>query len=137
MLHVHGIFFIGIISSFLNSIKASDLDNFDCHEFLCYPKDNDPEKFPKDVLVYFDIESEGQGEAMNQVDDHHMMIIFEPVIFVAWRDPSLRLPSNTSNVEWEDLPDFLLKKIWYPKVSVEHKTPRKSDYHDPGKMCKS
>ena len=116
-----------------DSVIASD--NLVCHEKICYPKDyHNLPKLPKDATVYFDFEP--NGAEMKKVDDIEMMITFAPETMMIWNDPRLRLPTNVTVLEWAKLPDELLKKIWYPKVTVEDKTPRISPYHDPGNMCR-
>ena len=118
-----------------DTVLASDTDNLNCYENICYPKEyqNNP-KMPKDVTVYFDFEM--TGAEMKKVDDNEMMITFAPDIIMIWNDPRLRLPSNATFLEWAKLSDELLEKIWYPKVTVEDKTPRASSFQDMGKTCK-
>ena len=76
------------------------------------------------------------AEALNKVDDHQMMITFEPKVFMIWKDPSVTFPSNSSfgGATVKQLSDSMLDKIWLPRITIEHATPRKNSYHDPGKI---
>ena len=125
--------FMLMVSLTFDAVIASD--NLVCHEKVCFPKDyHNLPKLPKDVTVYFDFEP--NGAEMKKVDDNEMMITFAPETMMIWNDPRLGLPTNVTVLEWAKLPDELLEKIWYPKVTVEDKTPRISPYHDLGNMCR-
>ena len=111
---------------------------FNCDENLCLSKNYDlskPPYYPQGLsTVNFAMMS--QSSAVKKVDDHSMMILFEPEIVLAWGDPRIAVPTLTDGDHFY-LPDSTMDQIWTPKITVLNCAKRSQQpYRDPGKYSK-
>ena len=109
-----------------------------CDENLCLSETYDLSKPPYYTqgvsTVNFAMMS--QSSAVKKVDDHSMMILFEPEIVLAWGDPRIAVPSLTDGDHFY-LPDSTMDQIWTPKITVSNRAKRSQEpYRDPGKYSK-
>ena len=123
-----------ILHLMASTIVDSLEDEYICYETLCHPENYDPNEIPEGIKVHTNfLQAE---DALKQVDDHEMVITFEPHIVMVWKDPRLRLRLNISQEDGTELPDAMLNKIWTPKLTVEHLTSKNDQDPDPGKVGK-
>ena len=111
---------------------------FNCDENLCLSKNYDlskPPYYPQGVsTVNFAMMS--QSSAVKNVDDHSMMILFEPEIVLAWGDPRIAVPTLADGDHFY-LPDSTMDQIWTPKITVSNRAKRSQEpYRDPGKYSR-
>ena len=87
---------------------------------LCLPKDFDPRGIPKSANVHMsfvDLAEKNYADTFKAIDDHKMIITFEPVLIMAWQDSRVKVTSEVDNVTI--VPVSMLDLIWRPKVTVE------------------
>ena len=56
--------------------------------------------------------------AVKKVNEHEMVVTYEPWILLLWQDPRLRFREVP---KFQVMPDEMSGKIWMPKITVENK----------------
>ena len=98
--------------------KGSDKDGYLCGPagYVCYPA-NYTRGLPKqqnDLTLYTAVIS--ADTAVKQVNEHEMVLTYEPHILLIWQDPRLKF---FNIIERQIMPDEMADKIWIPKIAVE------------------
>ena len=98
--------------------KSSDKDGYLCGPagYVCYPT-NYTRGLPQQqdyLTLYTNVIS--ADTAVKQVNEHEMVLTYEPYVLLMWQDPRLKFFNIT---EHEILPDEMADKIWIPKIAVE------------------
>ena len=126
-------FFIYLEHTALGFINES---NYTCHHgILCHPKDYDPSEMPSaGVKVYVNIR---QDNALKKVDDKEMVLTFKPVVVLVWKDPRMRVIKQLKLRKPQFLPDTMLSKIWYTKLTVANRIMREDTDTDLGAQSES
>ena len=87
--------------------------------YVCYPSEGSFKGLPLPTLygnmrVYTAIMS--ANTAVKKVNEHEMVVTYEPWILLLWQDPRLRFRLVP---EFQVMPDEMSRKIWMPEITVE------------------
>ena len=86
------------------------------------------------VKVYINIR---QDNALKKVDDKEMVLTFKPVVVLVWKDPRMRVIKQLKLRKPQFLPDTMLSKIWYTKLTVANRIMREDTDTDLGAQSES
>ena len=105
------------------AVQATEIAHYQCFGIICLPRDYDPFAVPEEYMkVYINLPS--NQDSLRKVDDSEMIITFEVVLLLIWKDSRLRLPSNFTLEENRILSHAMLNRIWSPTITVENRIQR-------------
>ena len=134
-----------ILFSVTRIARGSENENYTCLEKICFPMDYNQFRAPKlsgDAWpkVYANIlMSKGSLEDtayndLKSVNVQAMMMTYKPTLRVAWQDPRLRFEINQTS--GRQLDEYLLDKMWVPRITVSNRANKDKDKFDLGKIGK-
>ena len=127
-------------------VKGLENGNYTCLEKICFPMDYNQFRAPKHSgdawpKVYANILlSKGNLEDtayndLKSVNVQTMMMTYKPTLRVAWQDPRLRF--EMTQICGRQLDEYLLNKMWVPKITVSNRANKDKDKFDLGKVGES
>ena len=106
---------VSIFCLVLDMVNGLIFGNHTCGPagYVCYPtKAGSFEGLPLPTL-YGDMRV---YTAVKKVNEHEMVVTYEPWILLLWQDPRLRFRSV---LEFKVMPDEMSDTIWMPEITVE------------------
>ena len=116
-----------------SKVFGNDVFDYDCYEKICLPKDYNHMKAPRrDLKVYANIILE--RNILRKIDVYEMRLKFTPKIVLNWQDERIHMTNISDEGPSDQLEEFLIEKIWFPKITVQNRAKEDRSYMDLGRI---
>ena len=130
------------VTSFVDGMES---ENYTCLEKICFPMDYNQFRAPKlsgdawpkvyaNILMTKGSLEDTAYNDLKSVNVQAMMITYKPTLRVAWQDPRLRF--EITQISGRQLDEYLLDKMWVPRITVSNRVNKDKDKFDLGKIGK-
>ena len=135
-----------ILFSVIRIARGLENGSYTCLEKICFPMDYNqfraprlsgdawPKVYANILLSKGSLEDTAYNDLKN-VNVKTMVITYKPTLRVAWQDPRLRF--EMTQTSGRQLDEYLLNKMWVPKITVSNRANKDKDTFDFGKVGKS